>query len=460
MAAGSGAGAQSEFFTGGGGSPTGARIVLDLIDRQERSQSSFDTLAQARERVRGIPGAVIDVDRPDEGPPVGDPVSIELSGDDFEILGAIAQRIRREIADVEGLVSLDDDFDLARPEIIVSLDRTQASRLGLTTADVASTIRTAVNGTDAATFRQGDEDIDITVRLREGARESLEDLRRLTIVTDLGQQIPVSAIATVDRTKALTAILHKDQKRVVTVSGQVTNPTLALPVLTEVQRRLDAVPDLLPGGGYNLTYSGQSEDEDEAKEFLSNAFLYGVLMVLGLMVAKFDSIALPFIIITTVIMSMIGVLLGLLVTGLPFGIIMTGLGVISLAGIVVNNAIVLLDYGEQLGKRGLARRARVMLTGMRRLRPVLLTAITTILGLIPLSTGYEFDFRALHFSSGGESSQWWKGMGVAVIFGLAFATFLTLVVLPVLYDLLLQWRERRARKREDTPVPDIETAKV
>jgi CzcA family heavy metal efflux pump len=451
MAAGTGAGAQSEIFTGGGGSPTGGRIVLDLIDRQERSQSSFLTMAEARERVRGISGAVIDVDRPEEGPPVGDPVSIELSGDNFEVLGSIAQRIRREIADVDGLVSLDDDFDLARPEILVHLDRTQASRLGLTTADVAGTIRTAVNGTEAATFRQGDEDIDITVRLAEASRRSLEDLRRLTIVTDLGQQIPVSSIATVDRTKALTAILHKDQKRVVTVSGQVTNPTLALPVLTEVQRRLDAIPDLLPGGGYSLSYSGQSEDEEEAKEFLSNAFLYGVLMVLGLMVAKFDSIALPLIIITTVIMSMIGVLLGLLVTGLPFGIIMTGLGVISLAGIVVNNAIVLLDYGEQMGERGHPRRERVMLTGMRRLRPVLLTAVTTILGLIPLSTGFEFDFREFHFSSGGESSQWWKGMGVAVIFGLAFATFLTLVVLPVLYDLLLQWRERRARKKGSEP---------
>jgi CzcA family heavy metal efflux pump len=449
MAAGTGAGAQSEAFTGSGGSPTGGRIVLDLLDRQDRSQSSFITMEQARERVQGIPGAVIEVDRPEEGPPVGDPVSIELSGDNFEVLGGIAQRIRRKIADVEGLVSLDDDFDLARPEIVVRLDRTQASRLGLTTAGVAGTIRTAVNGTDAATFRQGDEDIDITVRLKESARESLEDLRRLTIVTEAGEQIPVSSIATVERTKALTAILHKDQKRVVTVSGQVTNPTLALPVLTEVQRRVDEIPELLPGSGYSLSYSGQSEDEEEAKEFLSNAFLYGVLMVLGLMVAKFDSLTLPLIIITTVIMSMIGVLLGLLVTGLPFGIIMTGLGVISLAGIVVNNAIVLLDYGEQLGKRGHPRSELVMLTGMRRLRPVLLTAVTTILGLIPLSTGFEFDFREFHFSSGGESSQWWKGMGVAVIFGLAFATFLTLVVLPVLYDLLLQWREWRAKKKAE-----------
>ncbi len=142
---------------------------------------------------------------------------------------------------------------------------------------------------------------------------------------------------------------------------------------------------------------------------------------------------------------------------MPFGIIMTGLGVISLAGIVVNNAIVLLDFGEQMGERGLPRRQRILETGLRRLRPVLLTAVTTILGLIPLSSGFEFDFRELRFSGGGESSQWWQSMGVAVIFGLAFATFLTLVVLPVLYDLLLQWREWRTERRaqEGRPVEAV-----
>jgi multidrug efflux pump subunit AcrB len=159
-------------------------------------------------------------------------------------------------------------------------------------------------------------------------------------------------------------------------------------------------------------------------------------------------LAVPLIIITSVVMSMVGVLIGLLVTGLPFGIIMTGLGVISLAGIVVNNAIVLLDYAEKLRRRGgLSRRELVVTTGTRRMRPVLLTAVTTILGLIPLSTGVEFDFHSFELVTGGESSQWWRGMGVAVIFGLAFATFLTLVLVPVLYDLLLDLRERRARRR-------------
>ena len=453
VAAGTGAGSQSDFGASGGGSSTAGRVMVDLLDREDRSQNSFLTMEQVREAVAGIPGVVIDVNRPSEGPPVGDPVSIELSGDDFATLGRISLGIREAIDDIPGLVSLDDDFDLARPEIVVHLDRTQAARLGLTTANVAGTMRTAINGTEASTYRDGEDDIDITVRLQQESRASIEDLKKLTIVAENGAQIPVSAIASVERSAALTSITHKDQKRVVTVSGKVTEPRLAEPVRQEAQRRVEAIPDLIPPG-YSMTFAGQSQDEEEAKDFLSSAFTYGVLMVLALMVAKFDSLALPVIIITTVFMSMIGVLLGLMVMDLPFGIIMTGLGVISLAGIVVNNAIVLLDFGERLGETGMPRRQRIMETGLRRLRPVLLTAVTTILGLIPLSTGFEFDFTALRFSGGGESSQWWQTMGVAVIFGLAFATFLTLVVLPVLYDLLLQWREWRLRRKGRTDAPE------
>ena len=449
-AAGSGAGSQADFFAARGGDATKGRITLDLFDREEREQDSFLTMDQVRQKTAGLPGVTVEVQAPEEGPPVGDPLVIEVAGEDFATLGEVAARIRRAIEDIPGLVSLDDDFDLARPELVVRVDRTQAARLGLTTRDIAGTVRTAVNGTEASTYRYGEDEADITVRLQEGSRTSIEDLSRLKLVTPTGGQVPLSSVARVERASALTSIRHKDQKRVVTVSGDVTSPELAEPVRQEAKTRLEAIPDLLPAGT-KLIFAGQQEDEEEAKAFLSRAFLYAVLIVLGLMVAKFDSLAIPVIIITSVLMSMVGVLLGLLITGLPFGIIMTGLGVISLAGIVVNNAIVLLDYAEQLRARGLPRRQVVMETGLRRMRPVLLTAITTILGLIPLSTGVEFDFRSLAISTGGESSQWWRSMGVAVIFGLAFATFLTLVVVPVLYDLLLQFREWRARRRKGEP---------
>ncbi|HEX2165195.1 MAG TPA: efflux RND transporter permease subunit, partial [Thermoanaerobaculia bacterium] len=446
MATGSGAGSQADFGGQGGGSSTQARLTLDLFDRRDRAQSSFVTMDEVRRRTAAVPGVTVEVKRPEEGPPVGPPLSIELRGDDFTTLGAIAARVEEAIADVPGLVSLDSDFDVARPEVIVDVDRTEAARLGLTTRKIATTVRTAVNGTEASVYRDGDDEADVVVRLAEGARSSLAELSRLTVVAEDGSQVPLSAVATVRTDSALTSITHKDQKRVVTITGDVTSPELAEPVRREAQARIAALPGLLPAGT-TVAYSGQSEDEEEAKAFLSKAFLYAVLLVLALMVAQFDSLAVPLIIITSVVMSMIGVLIGLLVTGLPFGIIMTGLGVISLAGIVVNNAIVLLDYAEQLRARGMERRELLLATGVRRLRPVLLTAVTTILGLVPLATGIEVDFHTLTFTTSGESAQWWRGMAVAVIFGLGFATFLTLVLVPVRYDLLLGFREWRARRR-------------
>jgi len=449
LAAASGAGATGDEFTGGrseGGDPTRGRVTLDLLDMEERSQSSFVTLEEARQRVRGIAGATINVDRPAEGPPVGDPVSIEISGDDFARLGAISERIQREIADIPGLATLDTDFDLARPEVVVRVDREQAARLGLTTAKIASTVRTAVNGTEASQFRDGEDEWDITVRFAPEARASLTDLERLVVVNEDGRQIPLDTVATIATGAALQSIQHKNRRRVVTVAGQVTSPELALPVRAEAERRIEAQPGLLPAG-YSIRFAGQSEDEEESKAFLSKAFLYALILVLLLIVGKFNSYAVPFIIMTSVLMSMIGVLIGLVVTGTPFGIIMTGLGVISLAGVVVNNAIVLLDYAEQMREQGIPRRTAIVVTGMRRLRPVLMTAVTTMLGLLPTVIGFGFDFRRFRFVSAGESSQWWRPMGVAVIFGLAFATFLTLVLVPVLYDALLGFRERREAKR-------------
>jgi len=448
MAASTGAGSQAEF--GGiaqGGDANRGRIAIDLLDREERSQNSFDTMEQARRDTAGLPGATVKVDRPNEGPPVGKPVNIEISGADFTTLGSIAARVRKTIEDIPGLVSLDDDFDLAKPEIVVAVDRTQAARLGLTTSMIASTVRTAIAGTEASTWRKArsKEKVYIRVRLEEADRQSIDTLAQLRIRTMTGGLVPLTSVATLNREAALTAIRHTGQKRVVTVTGDVTSPRYAGPVRAEAEKRLAAIPDLLPAG-YRMTFTGQNEDEDEAKSFLTKAFLYALLLVLALMVAQFDSVTIPLIVMTSVLMSMMGVLVGLVVTRLPFGIIMTGIGVISLAGVVVNNAIVLLDYAQQLRARGLPRQEVVMLTGMRRFRPVMLTAVTTILGLIPLSTGFEFDFHTLTFATGGESSQWWRGMGVAVIFGLAMATFLTLIVVPVLYDLLVEWQDRRKGK--------------
>ncbi len=237
----SGSGATGDEFSGGrseGGDPTRGRVTLDLLDMEDRSQSSLVTLEEARRRVRGIPGATINVERPVEGPPVGDALSIELSGEDFARLGEIAERIQREIADIPGLATLDNDFDLARPEVIVRVDRDQAARLGLTTALIARTLRTAINGTEASQFRDGEDEWDITVRFAPGARSSLADLQRLVVVNEDGEQIPLETVAKVETGAALLSIQHKDRLRVVTIAGKVTTPEQAQPVRAEAEKRI------------------------------------------------------------------------------------------------------------------------------------------------------------------------------------------------------------------------------
>ncbi len=464
LASASGAGSQNDASRpsqiggndGGAGDSNVGRLSIELEPLEERTQNSNLTMDEARRQVEGAPGVEIEISRKTQGPPTGDAVALEIYGPDFATLGQLAERIQQKVADIPGVLASDDDFDLARPELRIQVDRTRAARLGISTGVVASTIRTAVNGTEASTFRQGDDDIDITVRLAEAFRDSIEDLEGLTVASNEGQLIPLGEIATVERSVALPAINRKDRQRVVTLTAEVASTRVVGPVREETLRRINADPAFLPHG-YSVGWGGQNEMEEEARGFLGWAFLYGVLLVMALILAKFDSFAMPAIISTSVFMSLIGVFLGLLVTGLPFGMIMTSVGVISLAGIVVNNAIVLLDYGEQLVERGFSRSEIVMRTGMRRARPVVLTAVTTILGLIPLSTGYGFDFRNFQFVAGGESSQFWSAMGAAVIFGLGFATFLTLILVPVLYDILLERRERKAdREKPHLPrrVPD------
>jgi multidrug efflux pump subunit AcrB len=258
-------------------------------------------------------------------------------------------------------------------------------------------------------------------------------------------------------------VKRKDLDRVVTVSSDVRTGYNANAVLAEVRRELTDVPNSLPSG-YELRYAGQQQEQDESQAFLSGAFFLALLLIAGILVAQFDSIAKPLIIMTSVVMSTVGVLLGLVVFRMPFGVIMTGIGVISLAGVVVNNAIVLLDYTDTLRRRdGLGMREAIIAAGKTRFRPVWLTAITTVLGLVPLAVGFNFDFLGLYSRLapdiywGGEQAAWWAPMAIAVITGLLFATFLTLVLVPVLYtvaDDVEQWVRVRllpVRGRRSSP---------
>ena len=427
---------------GGYDTPNEARIFMDFEDFKDRSQPSIKTFNESISKIKYITGAEVELDKEEHGPPVGEPVEVQISGDDFLLLGDISKNIRGIIKDIPGLVDLKDDFESSKPEIRFEVDREKAAVLGLSTLDISMAVRNAINGFDAGDFRVEEEDYDITVRFAEQDRNSIPDLDKIYIFND-GHQIPLSGVANMVPGAGYGTIRRSDLKRVVTISGS-NYGRLANDVLNDVKVRLANYE--LPGG-YAISYRGEDEASKEASDFLSKALMIAIFLIAMVLISQFDSVVLPLIIISSVILSLIGVLWGLMISGLPFGIIMTGVGVISLAGVVVNNAIVLLDYTLKLRKWGRTKLEAIIEAGKTRFRPVILTAITTIVGLIPLATGWSFDIHTFRFTAGGSSSQWWSPMAVAVIYGLAVATILTLVVVPCMYMLLGKKEEYFEKKR-------------
>jgi multidrug efflux pump len=444
---GGGAGSPDFFGGGGSGGENNGRITLSLVEYQYRGQDSFRTLALMQENLgRDIAGAEIRADAPQEGPPGGPPVNIEVVGDDPLVLRALSDRILEIVRNApvaDRLVGLESDVDEARPELSVRVDREKATLFGLSTLDVGQGVRGAIQGVEAAKYRTGNDEFDIIVRLAEPWRNELSALEELTVVAEGGIQVPLVSVADWEVGEGLGSIRRKDMTRMATISSEVRAGYNQNAVLAEVQETLAGfVTEELPTG-YQLRYTGQLEDQQEAQDFLSMAFLIALALIGFILISQFNSLVKPVIILTSVIMSTVGVLLGLLAFGMPFVIIMTGVGIISLAGIVVNNAIVLIDYIDILRNRdGMNRHEALVQGGMTRFRPVVLTAITTALGLVPLAIGLNFDFFGLYGALapelywGGEQAAWWAPMAIAVIVGIIFATFLTLVVVPVMYSVV------------------------
>jgi multidrug efflux pump len=419
-----------------GSSSNQSVVTMEFIKKEFRRRSSRVELEDLRQRLRGFTGARVTVEKQEEGPPTGKPVNIEIAGDDYEVLGDLAADVKERIRGLSGLVDIQDNYDRALPEIEILPDVEKAGRYGLQTWDIASTVRTALQGFETAKYRVGEDEYDIVVRYRQPFRRKVEDLKQMTVFYE-GESIPLSAFAEARFTTSLAAVHRINARRVVTVSADVATGFNGNALLKQVREDLRDFP--LPPG-YDIDYTGENEMQEESQKFLSEALAVAIMLIFVVLISQFSSVTVPLVILSSVVLSLIGVLLGLLLTGTAFGIIMTGVGVISLAGIVVNNAIVLLTYVIQLRERGMEKYEAIIKAGTTRFRPVILTAVTTILGLIPLTTGFSIDFERLVSGDiahaviiGGESSQWWGPMGVAVIWGLTVATFLTLVVVPVMY---------------------------
>ncbi|MGD8749374.1 MAG: efflux RND transporter permease subunit [Balneolaceae bacterium] len=434
-------------------------IVLNFVDYQERQGSTYDAIEYARNHfAKGIAGADITVEKEQQGPPSGKPINLELSGKSMDILKKASDDILRILENdpvYSKLDGLDTDLPKSRPEVRIEVDREKAATFGLSTVDIGNTVRQAINGVEASKYRDGKDEYDITVRLDKQYRNDLSALQDLTIM-DEDRQIPLSSVASWKVTEGLGGIKHKDQERVVTVSADVRSNYNANAVLKEVQQVLDNYITTKLPSGYTARWTGQQEDQQEAIDFLSKAFMIALFLITFILISQFNSISKPFIVMTSVIMSTAGVLFGLTFFQMPFVIIMTGIGVISLAGVVVNNAIVLIDYIDILRKRdGMHLFDALVQAGKVRFRPVILTALTTTLGLVPLAIGFNLDFITLvnapvefftHIGEylywGGEQAAWWAPMAIAVINGLIFATFLTLILVPVLYYLFEKGRRK------------------
>ena len=438
-----GGGGGDAFFGGGNQGSENASVTLNMVDYDDRAHSSRFTMTRIREELQGLPGVEIEVEPDDVGPPVGAPVNIEVTGEDFGEIVRITRDIRNRLDEADrtgvivGLVDITDNLNTGRPELQVVIERERAAQFGLSTQQIANTVRSAINGIEASKYRSGEDEYDIIVRLDEVQRESLESIERLTIMEE-GVQIPITAVADFRVGSGYGSITRLDLARVATVTADVAPGMNGNAVLAEVQDYLaDYEAQLTPG--YRLAYTGESEEQQEAFGFLGTALLIAVVGIFFIMIAQFNNIAAPFIIIVAVGLSLMGVLLGLVLTRTPFGL-MTFIGIISLAGIVVNNNIVLVDYIKQLQERGYEKAKAIVEGGATRLRPVILTALTTIIGLVPLTFGINIDFVGLisewapNFQIGSENSQFWGAMGTAIISGLTFATFLTLVIVPVMYS--------------------------
>ncbi len=416
-------------LSGGGTGSHLANITLAFLDFEDREEPSAKVVTDVRKDLVDIAGAEVRVEKQKEGPSTGAAVTIRFIGEDFRKLEGFSEQAKQLIADVPGLVNLRSDHEAARPELAFHVDRRRAMLLGVNTSLIGNFLKTAVFGSKVGTYRQFNDEYDITVRLPVEQRANVDDLFRLRLPNSTGESIPLSSLGKFEYTGGYGTIRRIDQHRVVTLMGDAEG-RLGTEVLKDVMKRLESFD--LPAG-YSISYAGEKEDQEESEAFLGKAFLIAVFLIVMILVAQFNTLVMPVIIMTTVVLSLIGVFAGLLICNMPFGVIMTGVGVISLAGVVVNNAIVLLDYTRLLQREGREVVEAAIQAGATRLRPVLLTAITTILGLIPMATGLSFDFHEMSWSTRSESSQWWASMAIAVIFGLAFATLLTLVVLPTLY---------------------------
>ena len=424
-------------------------IMLELKPWQER-RTANEILDDLRGRTSDLAGIQVEMRKPDSGPPTGKDIRIQLASRFPEALAPEAEKIRRHLDTLDGLIDIEDSRPIPGIEWQVRVDRSQAGRFGANILSVGNVVQLVTNGIKVGEYRPNDADEEIDIRVRFPLDErNVNQIDSLRVQTADGL-VPISNFVTRTPEPKVGSISRVDGRRVLEVQANVVPGVLADDKVREISAWLE-------GAGINplvdITFKGADEEQKAAIEFLSKAFLVALFIMAIILVTQFNSFYQAFLILTAVVMSTIGVMIGLLVMDQPFGVVMTGVGIITLAGVVVNNNIVLIDTFDRLRDTGMDQREAIVRTGAQRLRPVLLTAITTVFGLLPMVLGVNIDFFTREMTIGAPSSQWWIQLSTAVASGLTFATLLTLVVTPCLLSLGVSSSELIERLRGGTPLP-------
>ncbi|MBN1759052.1 MAG: efflux RND transporter permease subunit [Chitinispirillaceae bacterium] len=399
----------------------------DFIKREIKGRTAIDSI---KARLKHFTGAETKVLEQEMGPPSGHDISYDIVGDDYKILGAYSDTMLALLGRYPELKTVESDFETAKPEIAVSIDRLKAAYYGMSVQEIASTIRNSMNGASIGKFRQGEEEFDIVIRYGDRDRNAVSDISRLHIVNKDGDRIPLSELASITSTSAVGVIKRRELRRSVGVWGDFKPGTQNK---TKIQAEVDSlVHQIRLPKGYAFESGQGFEMREEATNFLIKAFIIAVFLIGIILIAQFNSILQMIIILTSVFLSMGGVFWGYYLSGQEFIVIMSGIGCIALAGVAVNNGIILVDYTNILVRGGMPPPQAVVEAGKTRLRPVLLTAITTVLGLLPMAFGISIDIHpgTAGIQVGSEMSEFWRAFAWATVYGLAFATVMTLVMVP------------------------------
>ena len=420
------------------------KVTVNFVEYKNRiGINTTDYLDRIREKVKGIPGAEISTDKNSSGPPTGKPINIEITGEHMVDLIADANAFKNYLDSLQipGIEDLKSDFQENKPEVAIKIDRERANHEGISTGQIAMEIRTAVLGKEVSKYKMDEEEFPIQLRYSLDTRENINNLINLKITyrdmnSGILRQIPLSSIATIDYVDSYGGIKRQNLKRIITLSSGVSTGYTANEIVTQINK---LAKDFPLHEGVQIKLTGEQEDQAETSAFLGKAMLIAIGLIFFILITQFNSLSKTIIILSEVIFSIIGVLLGIVIFNMSISIIMTGLGIVALGGIVVRNGILIVEFIDTLKERGLKTREAIVQAGKTRITPVILTATAAILGLIPLAVGFNINFKTLftqlnpQIHIGGDNVMFFGPLSWTIIFGLSFATFLTLIFVPAMY---------------------------